>query len=199
MSAMQTPDIAVAIVGMAGRFPGAGSVDELWGNVVGGVRSIRDLSDGELRGAGVSEQDLNDAAYVKAGAPLAGIEEFDAGFFGYPPREAEVMDPQHRLFLECAWQALEHAGYDPTNSPGLVGTFAGSAFPGYLLHNLAATTRRQSTSGTELQASHRERAGCTCLDGLLQAEPAGAGGSGSDVLLDLAGGHPPGLSKPVDL
>ena len=72
-------DIAVAIVGMAGRFPGAGSVDELWKNVVGGVRSIGPLDDDELRAAGVSDDELRDPDYVKAGAPLAGIDEFDAG------------------------------------------------------------------------------------------------------------------------
>src|SRR5437667_11575120 len=89
---------AVAIIGLAGRFPGAGSVEQFWQNIAAGVRSIRHFSDGELLAAGVDPALLQQPNYVKAGALIEDVEHFDAAFFGYPPREAEIMDPQHRLF-----------------------------------------------------------------------------------------------------
>src|SRR4051812_49564796 len=106
-----TPEIA--IIGMAGRFPGARNVDEFWANLRNGRESITSFSDEELTALGVSRQLIDDPQYVKAGSLLDGIELFDASFFGYTPREAELMDPQQRLFLECAWEALENAGLDP--------------------------------------------------------------------------------------
>ena len=90
--------------------------------------------------------------YVKAGTIVEGIDLFDAAFFGYPPREAEVMDPQHRLFLECAWEALEHAAYDPTTYPGSIGVFAGTPSPGYLMFNLFPNRPLLEATG-ELQLS----------------------------------------------
>lgn len=92
----------VAIVGMAGRFPGANDIDALWRNIRDGVESVTAFADQALRERGVSESDLTDAAYVKAGVVLEGIDQFDAGFFGYSPRDAEQLDPQHRIFLETA-------------------------------------------------------------------------------------------------
>ncbi|HEU5378427.1 MAG TPA: polyketide synthase, partial [Ktedonobacteraceae bacterium] len=129
-------DSALAIVGMAGRFPGAQDVQTFWHNIAQGVVSIRQLSDDELLAAGVDPARLAMPNYVKAGAPLERLDQFDASFFGYTPREAETMDPQHRLFLECAWQALEQAGYDPYSYRGLIGVFAGSAFSSYFLYHL---------------------------------------------------------------
>lgn len=129
-------DDDIAVVGMAGRFPGAGSVDELWDNLVAGTESIRFYSDEELRERGVDEARLADPAFVKAGAPLDGIEEFDAEFFGFNPREAEVMDPQHRLFLETAWHALEDAGHHPGSFDGEIGLVVGVGMSGYLDHHL---------------------------------------------------------------
>ncbi|MEO7021657.1 MAG: polyketide synthase, partial [Ktedonobacteraceae bacterium] len=129
-------DSALAIVGMAGRFPGAQDVQTFWRNIAEGIVSIRSFSDDELLAAGVDPARLTDPSYVKAGAVLEGLDQFDASFFGYTPREAETMDPQHRLFLECSWQALEQAGYDPYTYRGLIGVFAGSAFSSYLMHNL---------------------------------------------------------------
>jgi amino acid adenylation domain-containing protein len=122
----------IAIVGMAGRFPGAAGVAELWRNLCAGVESIRAFSDQELAATGVPEELLRDPHYVKARSVLDGVELFDAALFGYTPREAEVMDPQHRLFLECAWEALEAAGYDPGSYDGRIGLFAGSSFSSYL-------------------------------------------------------------------
>ncbi|MCA0354197.1 MAG: SDR family oxidoreductase, partial [Chloroflexi bacterium] len=129
-------DTAVAIIGMAGRFPGAQNVDELWRNITAGVRSIRSYSDAELLAAGVDPEVLKLPNYVKAGTFLDSYDHFDASFFGYTPREAEVMDPQHRLFLECAWEALEQAACDPGAYAGSIGVFAGSSISLYMIHNL---------------------------------------------------------------
>ena len=125
---------AVALVGMSGRFPGADSVGELWENLLAGVKGLRELTDDEL--AGTDPGLLADPAYVRIGAPLAGIDQFDATLFGIMPREAETMDPQHRLFLECSWEALEGAGYCPTDVPCHVGVFAGCGFPDYIVKNI---------------------------------------------------------------
>jgi len=100
----------VAIIGMAGRFPGANSVDELWRNLRDGVESVVSFTDEDLLAAGVDPALLADPNYVKAGTVLEGADLFDAAFFGFNPREAEITDPQHRLFLECSHQALELAG-----------------------------------------------------------------------------------------
>src|SRR5918993_4747726 len=97
----------IAVVGMSGRFPGAKNVAEFWRNLRDGVESISFFTDEELRAAGLDEATLGDPNYVRAAGALEGIELFAAPFFGVNPREAEVLDPQHRLFLECAWEALE--------------------------------------------------------------------------------------------
>lgn len=127
---------SIAVVGMAGRFPGARSVDELWTNLRDGVEAIRRLEPRELRHAGVPEDEFSDPDYVPAAADLEGAELFDASFFGFLPREAEVMDPQHRHFLECAWESLESAGYDPARYTGRIGVFGGVARNTYLLEIL---------------------------------------------------------------
>ncbi|HEY0096808.1 MAG TPA: polyketide synthase, partial [Archangium sp.] len=129
--------LAVAIIGMAARFPGAPDVDTFWRNLRGGVESIRFFSDEELKAMGVEPAALASPHFVKAAPVLERVGRFDAPFFGYSPREAEMMDPQHRLFLECAWKALEHAGHHPTRHPGATGIFAGSSLSTYLLFNLA--------------------------------------------------------------
>lgn len=126
----------IAIVGMAGRFPGARDVEQFWRNLREGVESISFFSDDALRAAGVQESLLRDPAYVKAGGVLDDVEMFDAELFGFTPREAEITDPQHRLFLECAWEALEHAGYDSRQFAGRIGVYAGAGSSSYLLRNL---------------------------------------------------------------
>ena len=118
---------AIAIIGMAGRFPGAPSVRSLWQNLCAGVESIRSFSDDELRSAGVDPALRSRPGYVNSGAALDDAEGFDAAFFGYHPAEARLMDPQHRVFLECAWEVLEDAGYDPHTHPGSIGLFGGVA------------------------------------------------------------------------
>ncbi|MBV9791549.1 MAG: polyketide synthase, partial [Chloroflexi bacterium] len=131
-------DHGIAIIGMNARFPGAPDVETFWRNLHDGVESITSHADDELRAAGIDETTLRDPAYVKASGSLDGIELFDAGFFEYTPREAEMLDPQQRVFLECAWHALEHAGYDPQTYRGLIGMYAGSNISTYLLVNLVS-------------------------------------------------------------
>ena len=120
------PNEPIAIVGMSGRFPGAESVEEFWENLKGGVESIRRLSEDELLAANVPLEKIRDPKYVPVTASLDGVEMFDAEFFGVSPREANITDPQHRLFLESAWSALEHAGYDPAQTDRRIGVFAGA-------------------------------------------------------------------------
>ncbi|MFG1710508.1 SDR family NAD(P)-dependent oxidoreductase [Nonomuraea sp. M3C6] len=129
-------DSAVALIGMSGRFPGARSVAELWDNLLAGVKGLRTITDEELREAGVDPGKLADPRYVRVGGPLDDLDRFDATVFGINPREAETMDPQHRLFLECSWEALEGAGYCPTDVPGQVAVFGGCGFPDYIVQNL---------------------------------------------------------------
>ena len=125
--------LEIAIIGMAGRFPGARNVDELWNNIRDGVCSIARLSDQELATAGIAAAELHHPHYVKARGILRDSEFFDASFFGYSPRDAEIMDPQHRFFLECAYEALEDAGYDPDRYDGLIGVYGGTSINSYLI------------------------------------------------------------------
>ncbi len=122
----------VAIIGMAGRFPGARNLEELWQNLRQGREAIREFSEDEVRAAGISRELLSKARYVRAGSVLEDVEWFDAAFFGITPREAEIMDPQQRLFLECAWETFEDAGYDPQSYQLPIGVFAGLSMNTYL-------------------------------------------------------------------
>ncbi|HEV8580107.1 MAG TPA: amino acid adenylation domain-containing protein [Thermoanaerobaculia bacterium] len=137
----------IAIVGMAGRFPGADSVDELWRNVREGVESISFFSREELLAAGIPQELISDPSYVRAKGVLRDVDRFDAPFFGYSPREAEILDPQHRHFLECAWEALESAGYDPEAYSGAIGVFAGVGRNSYFVSNLLANEERLQAAG----------------------------------------------------
>ncbi|MEV0681651.1 type I polyketide synthase [Actinosynnema sp. NPDC050436] len=134
------PGTSIAVVGMAGRFPGAADTDELWRNLAGGVESITFFDRAELLAAGVPAATADDPRYVPARGVLRDVGLFDAGFFGYSARDAQIIDPQQRLFLECAWEAVEHAGHDTARFDGQVGVYAGSSLSGYLLHLL--TDRR---------------------------------------------------------
>jgi acyl transferase domain-containing protein len=122
----------VAVVGMAGRFPGAGDVDQLWANLCAGVESIRCFSPEELAASGVPPAVFTQPNYVPARGALEGSELFDAAYFAISGREAEMLDPQQRLFLECAATALAGAGYDPERFDGAIGLFGGAGFSGYL-------------------------------------------------------------------
>ena len=126
---------AIAIIGMAGRFPGARNIKQFHHNLAEGVESITTLSDAELLREGVSPQLLTDPNYVKAAPLLEDVDQFDASFFQYSARDAQIMDPQHRLFLECAWEALENAGYAGRSDQHTIGVFggAGGLMGSYLL------------------------------------------------------------------
>ncbi|WGV25109.1 beta-ketoacyl synthase N-terminal-like domain-containing protein [Halotia branconii] len=126
----------IAIISMAGRFPGAKDIAQFWQNLCDGVESISQLTDEELINAGVVPDLVNNPHYVKASAALEDIELFDANFFGYSAKEAELIDPQQRLFLELAWEAVEKAGYDPQIYNGLIGVYGGVGMNRYLLNNI---------------------------------------------------------------
>src|SRR5437660_8090202 len=125
----------IAIVGMAGRFPGARSVAEFWRNQLDGIEAISRFRIDDLEISNKASVG-SDPHYVKARSILDEIDLFDADFFGIYPREAELMDPQQRLFLECCWQAIEDAGYVPDTYPGLIGVYAGSSLSSYFLSGL---------------------------------------------------------------
>ncbi len=127
---------AVAVIGMAARMPGAPDVTGFWHNLRSGVESVTELDDDTLIANGADPAMLGDPRYVRSVITLPGIEEFDAGFFGFSPRDAAILDPQQRLFLECAWQALEDAGVVPGAGESSIGVYAGSTLSGYLLANL---------------------------------------------------------------
>ena len=128
-------NIDIAIIGLSCRLPGAASADEFWNNLCNGVESIRTFSDQELIAAGVDPSVVANPDYVKAAPILRDVEMFDAAFFGYSPKDATLMDPQQRLFLEVCWEAFENAGYDPTDYPGKVGVVssAGGIVSTYLI------------------------------------------------------------------
>lgn len=126
--------LEIAVISTVGRFPSAKNLDEFWHNLCNGIESISRFSDEELQASGVAPELLSSPNYVKARAILDDAEWFDAAFFGFSPREAEILDPQQRIFLESAWEALESAGYDAQTYEGAIGTFAGATLSGYLLH-----------------------------------------------------------------
>ncbi|MGH8076128.1 MAG: type I polyketide synthase [Lysobacter sp.] len=127
---------SVAIIGAAGRFPGAVDVDQFWANLAAGVDSIRQYSDEELAALGVPDELRSHPSFVRAGARMPGAEDFDPEFFDMTPREAEITDPQHRVLLECAYEAMESAGYVASRYPGAIALYAGVGLNTYLLHNL---------------------------------------------------------------
>ena len=122
----------IAIIGMRGRFPGANDLETLWRNLADGVESITPLSREEMRAAGVPDHITSLPGYVNASPLLDDVDKFDAEFFGFSARDAALTDPQHRLFLETAWEALEDAGYDPAGYPGAIGVFGGCELSTYL-------------------------------------------------------------------
>jgi acyl transferase domain-containing protein/acyl carrier protein len=126
-------ELDIAVVGMAGRFPGARNLDEFWHNLVEGVESITRFSDEELLQSGVPAACLSNPNYVKAAPILEDPFQFDANFFGFSPMEARTMDPQHRILLELAQEAIEDAGYDPNRYSGRIGVFTGAALNTYFM------------------------------------------------------------------
>lgn len=143
------PD-AIAVVGLACRFPGAPDADAFWANLVAGRESIGFRTPGELAALGVPAERLADPRFVPAGGVLEGIEEFDAEYFGITPRDAELMDPQHRLFLQCVVAALEDAGQQADQTYGSIGVYASAGFNSYLTHHLLPHAR-ELADRTEVQ------------------------------------------------
>jgi amino acid adenylation domain-containing protein len=127
----------IAIIGLAGRFPGASGVEEFWENLRNGVESISHFSDAELEVRDAARVTA-DPGYVKAHSVLEGVDLFDAEFFGIYPQEAKLMDPQHRVFLESCWEAMEDAGYDASRDPSTTGVFAGCSPNSYFLRQVAS-------------------------------------------------------------
>ena len=136
MTQESKPDNRIAIVGRAGRFPASRNVEEFWDLISSGRVGTTKLSDQALLAAGVSRAALADPNYVKAANILPEMESFDAGFFGFSPREAAILDPQHRHFLETCWEVLEDAGHVPESFDGRIGIYAGSGMQAYLPYNL---------------------------------------------------------------
>jgi acyl transferase domain-containing protein/acyl carrier protein len=147
MSDAARSGIEIAVIGMAGRFPGAKNLEQFWRNLCDGVESVRFFADEELLAKGVEASLLDDPHYVKAEAALDDIEMFDASFFGFTPREASLMDPQHRLFLEHAWEALEHAGYAAGARDRRTGVYAGESINTYLHSNLYQNRELMEAAG----------------------------------------------------
>lgn len=141
MSTTSNPSIAasdsdIAVVGMSCHFPGARNPEEFWQNLRNGVEALQNYSVEDLRSAGVEQSLIDKPNYVRAGITLQDLEYFDAGFFGFSKRDAAIMDPQHRHFLECAWEALENAGHVPERFDGSIGVFAGCGMNAYFMFHL---------------------------------------------------------------
>src|SRR5687767_8688234 len=134
----QQNGLEIAIIGMAGRFPKAKNIDEFWHNLLNGIECISFFTDQELSDFGIDKDTIGNPDYVKARPVLEDADRFDASFFGISPREAELMDPQQRIFLECAWEALENAGYDSEQYEGLIGVYAGTGLNTYLISSLCS-------------------------------------------------------------
>lgn len=130
------PHSHIAIVGMACDLPLADSPEAFWRLLAEGRCAVADFDDASMRAAGAREADLAAPEYVRAGVRLPAHDQFDAAFFGLSPREAAVMDPQHRRFLQCAWAALEHAGHRPDDLDRQTGVFAGAGMGWYLIRNV---------------------------------------------------------------
>ncbi len=141
-----TSGIEIAVIGMSGRFPGAKNLDQFWQNLCDGVESIKFFTDEELLAKGVEARLLDDPNYVKAEGILDDIEIFDASFFDFTPREASLIDPQHRLFLEHAWEALENAGYAAERG-SRTGVYAGESINSYLLSNIYPNRELMESAG----------------------------------------------------
>src|SRR5262249_55423539 len=125
MEAIAASDLDIAVIGFSGRFPGADTAMALWENLRNGVEATTFFSPADLEHAGIPRFDYNDPRYVKAYPLLKGTDLFDAEFFNITPKEAQFIDPQQRMFLECAVEALEFAGYDPARYRGSIGVYAG--------------------------------------------------------------------------
>ncbi|WP_338803445.1 beta-ketoacyl synthase N-terminal-like domain-containing protein [Xenorhabdus griffiniae] len=143
-------DKDIAIIGMAGRFPGAEDITTYWRNLLDGLETITTFTEAELRASGVDEELIAAPNYIRRRGILGDAQHFDASFFDITPRDAEIMDPQHRNFLECSWLAFENAGYVPSTYPGKVSVFGGTGTAWYLQQASANQEVQKYTSGASL-------------------------------------------------
>ncbi|MEL6839587.1 MAG: polyketide synthase, partial [Pseudomonadota bacterium] len=141
LSALDIAETDIAIVGMAAHLPGSDTVQAYWDNLKNGIESIRHYSAEELLAGGEAAHRLNRPDYVPAAAPLSGYQNFDTEFFGLSAKEAAIMDPQHRRFLEVSWEALENAGHMPENADGPIGVFAGCGMGSYFYFNICSNPK----------------------------------------------------------
>lgn len=151
----------IAIVGMRGRFPGANDLDTYWKNLANGVESITTLSQEDMRAAGIPDAVSRLPGYVNAAPLLDNVDQFDAEFFGFSARDAALTDPQHRVFLETCWEALEDAGYDPGTFRGLIGLFGGCELSSYLYHLHQNADSLQYIDGMQLMVTNDKDHLCT--------------------------------------
>jgi amino acid adenylation domain-containing protein len=140
----------VAIIGMSCRFPGANTVEQYWQNLIAGRETVSTFTKEELNEAGVPAELIRDPNYVNARGVIEGAELFDANFFNFTPREAEITDPQHRILLECAWEALENAGQVPGHFEGLVGVFSGAGTNHYAANIISNPQIRDMVSDLQI-------------------------------------------------
>ena len=138
MDRHEVAETDIAIVGMAAHLPGAASIVDYWENLRAGVESIRHLSEGDLLANGESPAKMRHRNYVPAAATLDKFDHFDADFFGFSPKEAAILDPQHRQFLEVAWEAMENAGHTPEGFKAPIGVYAGCGMGSYFYFNLCS-------------------------------------------------------------
>ncbi|WP_216899236.1 type I polyketide synthase [Nocardia alni] len=152
--AIETPDMdAIAVIGMDGRFPGAPDLTVFWDNLIQGRESAREFTLEQFLAAGGTEAEYDDPALVRVASSVEGIDRFDADFFGYRPSEAELIDPQQRLFLECCHHALEHSGQAPGRFDGRIGVYAGASQSRYFLENVYPHVMDQTNSMASLPAT----------------------------------------------
>lgn len=140
----------IAVIGMSGRFPMSEDLEKFWKNLRNGIECVTHFTDEDLIASRIEPSLLSDSHYIKAAPVLKDVEKFDAAFFGYSPKEAEIMDPQQRIFLELSWQALEDAGYVPSTYEGLIGVYGSIAWNTYLLSNLCSN-RELFRPGSDFQ------------------------------------------------
>lgn len=157
----EMPRHAVAIVGLAGRFPGADDLDGFWRNIADGVESLDVPTDADLDAASVTSDVRSHPNYVRRSTALDGAADFDAGFFGMSPRDAQIVDPQHRIFLECAWEALENAGYAAGATDNAVGVYAGASMNTYLFQILRDPALVESAGPYQLMLGNDKDFLCT--------------------------------------
>jgi phthiocerol/phenolphthiocerol synthesis type-I polyketide synthase E len=149
------PTKDIAIVGMSLRFPGADNIDGFWKNIVEGTESITNFSNEELKVAGLDNSIIKNADYVKSAGIIRGIDQFDANFFGYSQKDAELVDPQSRIFLECAWEALESSGYVPETFEGKIGVYGSAYASSYLIKNLTELIRDSAKRENEFYTKYQ--------------------------------------------